>query len=376
MGTAVMKADYKEAKTPISGLSKSGGAQRTLARNKELGRVDRAPGVQRRPDSQSELTTIPPVVREVLGSPGETLNTTARLEMESRFGHNFSQVRVHTDEKAAASAREINALAYTVGQDMVFGVGQYAPATTEGRKLLAHELTHTIQQGASAQPLSGDLKVSDPDSAAEREAHEVADVVMRGTEAASVSKEGPVIAREPPPAAVAKKKVTINVTNLNGAGGSIGSALTYANTRVYNQAQIEVEKGKEATLDEAKSKAILGDDLIVDEYSNPATPTAEERELLKVNQGAGAGTVYFVKGLSQGSLGESFWASSGSGLIGFVVGSTRSDNTFSHELGHVLLDDGGHSVPDATHLMHATAADPTKLTPEQITKIRASPFAK
>ncbi len=66
--------------------------------------------------------------------------------MEPRFGHDFSQVRIHTDERAAETARAVNALAYTVGRDVVFGAGQYAPQTDEGRRLLAHELTHVVQQ--------------------------------------------------------------------------------------------------------------------------------------------------------------------------------------------------------------------------------------
>jgi proteasome lid subunit RPN8/RPN11 len=66
--------------------------------------------------------------------------------MEPRFGHNFSDVRVHTDAKAAESARAVNSLAYTVGRDIVFGAGQYQPGSSEGRRVLGHELTHTIQQ--------------------------------------------------------------------------------------------------------------------------------------------------------------------------------------------------------------------------------------
>jgi Domain of unknown function (DUF4157) len=69
--------------------------------------------------------------------------------MGSRFGHDFSQVRVHTDAKAAASAKAVHAVAYTVGQDIVFGEGQYVPHTHTGLKVLAHKLTHTIQQSGS-----------------------------------------------------------------------------------------------------------------------------------------------------------------------------------------------------------------------------------
>ena len=70
--------------------------------------------------------------------------------MESRFGHDFSQVRVHTDTRAAESARAVNARAYTVGRNVVFGSGQYAPGSGEGQRLLAHELTHVVQQSATA----------------------------------------------------------------------------------------------------------------------------------------------------------------------------------------------------------------------------------
>jgi len=66
--------------------------------------------------------------------------------MESRFGHDFSRVRVHIDAQADESAQAINALAYTVGRDIVFAAGQYAPETTKGRRLLAHELAHVMQQ--------------------------------------------------------------------------------------------------------------------------------------------------------------------------------------------------------------------------------------
>jgi hypothetical protein len=64
--------------------------------------------------------------------------------------HDFSQVRIHSDSHAAASARAVNARAYTVGQDIVFGDQQYAPHTSAGRRLLAHELTHTVQQTGSS----------------------------------------------------------------------------------------------------------------------------------------------------------------------------------------------------------------------------------
>ncbi len=95
---------------------------------------------------QQAIHEVPPIVQEVLSSSGQHLDADTQAFMESRFGHDFSQVRVHTDERAMESAHAVNALAYTVGQDVVFGQGQYVPETSEGKKLLAHELTHVVQQ--------------------------------------------------------------------------------------------------------------------------------------------------------------------------------------------------------------------------------------
>ena len=88
----------------------------------------------------------PPVVHEVLASPGQPLDRATRAFMEPRFGHDFGHVRVHADERAAESARALGALAYTVGSEIVFSRGQYAPGTQAGKRLLAHELSHVEQQ--------------------------------------------------------------------------------------------------------------------------------------------------------------------------------------------------------------------------------------
>src|SRR5258706_11911466 len=106
--------------------------------------------MQRSAVSEKPVSGVPPIVHEVLGSPGQTLDAGTQAFMESRFGHDFSQVRVHTDARAAESAREVNALAFTVGRDVVFGAKQYAPEMSEGKRLLAHELTHVVQQGGDA----------------------------------------------------------------------------------------------------------------------------------------------------------------------------------------------------------------------------------
>jgi Domain of unknown function (DUF4157) len=97
--------------------------------------------------SDTGQIAAPPIVHEVLAAPGQPLDPATRIFMESRFGHDFSQVRVHADAKAAESALAVSALAYTAGRNVVFSAGRYEPNTSAGRKLLAHELVHIVQQG-------------------------------------------------------------------------------------------------------------------------------------------------------------------------------------------------------------------------------------
>src|SRR5271166_1960391 len=89
----------------------------------------------------------PPIVRETLRSPGQPLDTATRTFFEPRFGHDFSRVRIHLNNRAAVSARAVGALAYTVGNSIVFGNGQFRLDEQRGRRLVAHELAHVVQQG-------------------------------------------------------------------------------------------------------------------------------------------------------------------------------------------------------------------------------------
>jgi hypothetical protein len=111
-----------------------------------------------------------PTVHTVLNSPGQPLDIAAREFMEPRFHRDFSQVRVHTDEQAASSARAINAAAFTVGSHVVFGAGRFAPGTRDGHELLAHELAHVVQQagdgGDSASSASVNARRSEQEAAA------------------------------------------------------------------------------------------------------------------------------------------------------------------------------------------------------------------
>lgn len=122
---------------------------------------------------------VPSIVNDVLGSSGQPLDAATRAWMEPRFDHDFSNVRVHTDALAAQSAEAVNALAYTVGRDVVFGAGQYAPGTARGSQLLAHELTHVVQQaGRGANTQQTAKAISEPSDAAEVEAENASNKIL------------------------------------------------------------------------------------------------------------------------------------------------------------------------------------------------------
>jgi hypothetical protein len=134
------------------------------------------------PSSFSPHTSeVPPIVSEVLRSPGQPLDAVTRAFFEPRFGHDFSQVRVHSDARASQSARAVNALAYTVNRDIVFGNGQYSPATGASRNLIAHELAHVVQQSSSGASGGGN------ETSLEAEADVAADAVLCGSDAPRLS---------------------------------------------------------------------------------------------------------------------------------------------------------------------------------------------
>jgi hypothetical protein len=102
--------------------------------------------LQRKAPGMAEMSHAPTIVHDVLRSSGTPLDRATRSFFEPRFGHDFSKVRIHTGAQAAGSAADVAAKAYTVGNNIVFNSGQFSPLTQEGRRLLAHELTHVVQQ--------------------------------------------------------------------------------------------------------------------------------------------------------------------------------------------------------------------------------------
>lgn len=158
----------------------------------------------------------PSIFGDVLKSAGQSLDGHTRDFMESRFGHDFSQVRIHADGKSADMARAINARAYATGNDIVFGRDQYAPEKPEGRRLLAHELTHVVQQRGRHTRLGA-----------------------AGSESAMIKPPGIVVARAPqpqthaapaPPASVAPGAPAFNVfevAKLNSAAAAMAAFDAY-----------------------------------------------------------------------------------------------------------------------------------------------------
>ncbi|MGH3913099.1 MAG: DUF4157 domain-containing protein [Pseudonocardiaceae bacterium] len=141
-------------------------------------------------------------VLDVVGSGGGApLDRDTRTDMESRLGHDFGDVRVHTDSRAHESATAVNAHAYTVGSNIVFQRDRYDPGSTDGRTMLAHELTHVIQQRSGpveGTPAGGGIQVSDPSDRFEREAV--------GNAERAMSTPAPVAAAPSGPAAVQRQE--------------------------------------------------------------------------------------------------------------------------------------------------------------------------
>ncbi len=152
------------------------------------GNADTTSLLERREEEESP-------VKGVVGSGGGTpLDEGTRDFMESRLGADFSDVRVHTDGAASESARSVNAQAYTVGTDVVFQSGKYERHTDDGRKMLAHELTHVVQQKAgpvAGTPTAGGISLSHPsdpfEQAAERSSQQAVAADAAAPPAASVS---------------------------------------------------------------------------------------------------------------------------------------------------------------------------------------------
>ena len=171
----------------------------------------------------------PAIVHEVLSSSGQPLESDTRARLEARFGHSFAQVRVHSDSKAAVSARAVGAAAYTVGQHVVFGEGRYAPGTESGLRTLTHELVHTIQQPTA--PTGVPLPVLAPHHQAELGAHRATYDTLAGQHPTPIARSPIGVARlgdpEAPPSQSATTELAdpnVDVTQLLSSSGNPGGS--------------------------------------------------------------------------------------------------------------------------------------------------------
>jgi hypothetical protein len=235
-----------------------------------------------------------------------------RTFFESRFGHDLSGVRIHTDTSAAQTAVSLNARAFTLGRDIVFGPREYAPETTAGQRLLAHELTHVVQQSASSGP--------------------------------SVVQRQPVCETSVP-----ERTIDVYVVELPGATRDASADITRANT-IWHQCSININMvgGESWATDVLDRDAPTG---ILNAPSGTVRPlTAEEIEMTAHKPG-GLDVIhaYYVPGFSGPKVAQAFWpAQHGDQVV--VIGNSARTDSFAHEIGHVLLDNGDHET-DPDNLM-------------------------
>lgn len=231
-------------------------------------------GALQRSPAGAAPALAPRTVHEVLSAPGQPLRAPWQGFMESRFGHDFSGVRLHTDPRAAESARQVGAHAYTVGRHVVFGEGRFQPESPAGRHLLAHELVHVMQQeraGSGAPiPARASLEVGPPQDSFEREAETLASAAValsrpRAVPARLVQRQPagaqPQKKEEPPPA----EKLTLEMrrqiaAQLREAMGGLGTDEESIYAALSGRAPGQIEEIRQ-TYEEMYKGRRLADDL-------------------------------------------------------------------------------------------------------------------
>ncbi|MGW6536161.1 eCIS core domain-containing protein [Streptomyces sp. NPDC055051] len=199
-GAARLFEAAASGRTDVVGASGLGALQRAVGNGAVGAMVQRSRGTRSEAEAPAEEGERSPVHDVLASGGGQPLDTATRGDMEARMGADFSDVRIHTDAAADASAKGIGAHAYTVGNNVVFQREAYDPASPQGRTTLAHELTHVIQQrsgpveGAEA---PGGIRVSDPSDRFEREAVSNAERVM--AEPAAAPPAAPAVQTAPAP---------------------------------------------------------------------------------------------------------------------------------------------------------------------------------
>lgn len=213
-------------------------------------------------------------IKTVIAGPGEELDVATRVSMERRFGTSFADVRVHRDSEAEASANALDALAYTAGSHIVFAHGRYDTSSADGQHVLAHELTHVVQQRGgpvSGVPIGEGVTISEPGDSFERDAEERAnDVVTSDTEPAEETTSSGV---GPGGTPVAVGRLTIQRDGNDRTGGTTDGSYEQIATdqdiaymeQLYQEGQQQA--GLEQTQDQATTQALRVQPLVVQRWS-------------------------------------------------------------------------------------------------------------
>ena len=339
--------------------------------------------LQRKASASSEIPKAPPIVHEVLRSAGQPLDAATRAFMEPRFGHNFANVRIHTDARAAKSARAVDALAYTVGRQIVFGAGQYQPGASSGRHLLAHELTHVVQQ--QSEPVTGGpLHVGPVADAYEREAENAASASTRGGTLPTASRAGRLVQRQPAPAscpsgAAPEGKIAVCVQPIVVAetdGSRPLSAPSFAEVvRIWGQCCLHATVNSAVVVKNSALKQI-------DDAGSGAPMTADETTLFAPAAGGGCIPVATVDSIKRAGVANKTVAGggttkdTGTNQPKVIVDEGADPRVVAHEVGHALTLQHSDDVGGKT-VMHPTGAyniaNPDGVTAAICNKARSAP---
>jgi len=292
--------------------------------------------MQTKPENGSVSATDELTKRIIAGGgQGSRLPEPTMQLMSNALGADFSGVNVHNDATSHHLNHSLQARAFTYGSDVYFNKGEYKPDSPSGKKLLAHELTHVVQQGA-----------------AKRESK------------ATV----PHIQMDRLPC-TSRKKLEVFTVNLPGSTRTAYDDIKATND-ILCQCGLEIvinggESWDTDLMDKQEPKGVLN------EFKSTGNPTLEEKELLAHRPGGDVLHLYYVPALSDGNEAEAFY-NSGFPTVnnGLVVSNGARIFAFAHELGHVLLDDGSHH-PNKDNLMASGGVNTGKgeLTPEQCAKM-------
>ncbi len=269
---------------------------------------------------------------------GNPMPSAINNQMSQAFNTDFSKVRIHTDSRAAQMNQGLNALAFTHGSDIYFNKGTYNPSSSDGKRLLGHELTHVVQQGEV-----GQNKIQ----------RQAADACPNG-----------------------RKEVTVDMLSFDGSTRNPSADLAHANT-IYSQCCVSFKLGVGASVDPSFSGPLMGNDTTF-ERANRSTDSAEESALIPAVTSAfglnGRLRVLYFERFNPSARGTSHRATGSTALtVNHVYMANHArDRSLAHEFGHILLNGNFHHLP-ADNLMHVSnTATASNITPAQCTSIHSN----